>query len=404
LKTFRLYHENCLKILPGLEANSIDSIVTDPPYGLSFMGKKWDYDVPTVEIWKECLRVLKPGGHMLAACGTRTQHRMAVNIEDAGFEIRDVVSWIYGQGFPKSQDISKAIDKAAGAEREVIGHKDYSAPDIRGNSYDQSHVSDRERLGVPITKAATSEAQKWSGWGTALKPACEFWTLARKPLSESTIAKNVLKHGTGGLNIDQSRIGYQSEADFESAKGGDSASNKGKEFLASKGAMKQSEKISATGRFPANVILDEEAGKILDGQTGELTSGKPGIRRKPHSGADRIGQLGTQPVGERVESGFGDTGGASRFFYCAKSSKSDRNSGLPEGVVSTHPTVKPIKLMEYLIKLITPEGGVVLDPFMGSGTTGVACSNLDFSFIGIEMNYDYIKIAEARTADGFANE
>ncbi len=191
-------------ILPTLQSGSVDSCVTDPPYGLKFMGKKWDYEIPSVSLWKEVLRVLKPGGHILVACGTRTQHRMAVNIEDAGFEIRDIVSWWYGSGFPKSLDVSKAIDKQAGAEREIVGEK--SSDPLRFKKYKEQDGCERLTFGNNITAPSTEAAKQWEGWGTALKPACELWTLARKPLSESTVAENVLKHGTGGINIDGCRI------------------------------------------------------------------------------------------------------------------------------------------------------------------------------------------------------
>ena len=196
-----------------LDDNSVDSIVTDPPYGLSFMGKKWDYDVPSVEVWKEAMRVLKPGGHALIACGTRTQHRMVCNIEDAGFEIRDVVSWIYGSGFPKSLNISKVIDKAAGAEREVVGKINAPASQKRVQTMGRpEHSGSGWQESPNITAPATEAAKEWDGWGTALKPACEFFTLCRKPLSEKTIAANVLKWGTGGINIDGCRV-EMSDAD-----------------------------------------------------------------------------------------------------------------------------------------------------------------------------------------------
>jgi len=454
--------------------NSVDSIVTDPPYGLSFMGKKWDYDVPSVEIWRECLRVLKPGGHLLSFAGTRTQHRMAVRIEDAGFEIRDMIAWLYGSGFPKSHDVSKAIDKAAGAEREVVGVK--KSPD--GRNYSIESAVNRGEFGgesafkksgmntekLILTAPSTEDAIKWQGWGTALKPALEPITVARKPLSESTVVKNVLKWGTGGVNVDGCRVD-----------------------------------AAARGRFPANLILDEEAGAMLDAQSGAQ---------------------------------------ASRFFYCAKASKSERNAGLdssllvwekeqwenadlsslteninqlskdisveiltddkpwstdiyghsiseqyPKGMTFTietvlkliiglktsnasqssntnedirdaiktieanglslaesvlftnqwslnttsektasllgvvraalpmllqirgfaksgnfHSTVKPLALMRYLCRLVTPPGGTVLDPFMGSGSTGIAAIKEGFCFIGIEREQEYLTIAEARIA------
>ena len=233
-----LLHGDCLEQMKTLDDNSVDSIVSDPPYGISFMAKKWDYDVPSVEVWKEAMRVLKPGGHALIACGTRTQHRMVVNIEDAGFEIRDVVSWIYGSGFPKSLNISKAIDKAAGAEREVVRTVKRSGKEA--GSYGAMAGNNTE------TAPATEAAKQWDGWGTALKPSCEFFTLCRKPLSEKTIAKNVLKWGTGGINIDGCRVGTEM---IETGRGGRKG---GSTFNASIG--EQTEPIQ--GRFPANLIHD----------------------------------------------------------------------------------------------------------------------------------------------------
>lgn len=543
-----ILHGDSSEKLKELEDNSIDAIVTDPPYGLSFMGKKWDYDVPSVEIWKECLRVLKPGGHALIACGTRTQHRMAVNIEDAGFEIRDVVTWLYGSGFPKSLDISKAIDKAAGANREVVGVSENIRPNSeRGNGL--AH-GDYGKVWSETTPA-TDLAKQWAGWGTALKPAtehwtlavkplgeihklwyethklcqsllnvypvnenlklslnasnevlntapcsveesintladlfdqmatlqsvsvipsslsiallwrdildvllnnanmftietasnlttdlkilncflskiiqgnitegetrksgaesnaffvesflknvllklnyiqdidvkstaafnpnAEFWTLARKPL-EGTVAKNVEKWGVGGLNIDGCRVGSEVT---KTVRNGNSGKN----------SFGRDERVGSwenpPGRFPANLILDEVAAEQLD-----LMS-------------------------------F-DNGGTSRFFYCAKASKSERNagcegldekavhrygSGLGEGLTpeapsydkNHHPTVKPIKLMSYLCRLITPPNGTVLDPFMGSGSTGVAAKKEGFKFIGIEREAEYVEIAKRRIEHG----
>lgn len=334
---------NCLDILKECADNSVDSIVTDPPYGLSFMSKKWDYDVPSVELWTECLRVLKPGGHLLAFGGTRTYHRLVVAIEAAGFEIRDQIQWLYGSGFPKSLDISKAIDKAAGTEREVIG--------VAGKSGAKRNAMAGDFAGGEYMKTApaTTAAKQWSGWGSALKPANEPICLARKPLSESTIAKNVLKHGTGGLNIDGSRI----EADdlAASLKNWDRTQSSANGDDVYKNGMKAIDLSdrAPSGRFPSNVILDEDAAKVLDEQSL----------------------------------------GVSRFFYIPKVSSKERGE-------STHPTMKPIKLMEYLVKLVTPEGGIVLDPFMGSGTTGVAAKRLGFDFLGIELDPGYFEIASKR--------
>jgi DNA modification methylase len=389
------------EVLKTLEDNSIDSVVTDPPYGLKFMGKKWDYDVPSVELWKEVLRVLKPGGHILVACGTRTQHRMAVNIEDAGFEIRDVITWHYGSGFPKSLDISKAIDKQSG-----------SAEFIQKPADGVGFMNAEGRGGYNVTKnrliqtnEKSDEAKKYEGYGTALKPATEFWTLARKPI-EGTVASNVLKYGSGGLNIDACRIGTEERFN-------PSSKNSDRE----KWRMNTSETDGreTIGRFPANVIFDEFTGKILDQMSGVTVSG---------SGNKSIGTKGNlfSGLGSQEKYFPGSEGGASRFFYCAKASQAERNAGCywldgkqidesrkegnpggdnprNRGVHNRknhHPTVKPMELMQYLIKLITPIDGIVLDPFAGSGSTCIAGALLGFKYIGIEMNEEYVKIIQTR--------
>lgn len=417
----KIIHGDCLEVLKTLAGCSVDSVVTDPPYGISFMGKKWDHQVPGVEVWKECLRVLKPGGHMLVACGTRTQHRMVVNVEDAGFEIRDVITWLYGSGFPKSHDVSKGIDKAAGAEREVLGEN----PNHRGESQMQNPFTKSLGQNGSITSPATDAAKQWQGWGTALKPACEFWTLARKPL-EGTVAKNVQEYGTGALNIDGCRVGYQSEADLKSATFGTqpklrSAEGEGRNdnqhmFQASENGVNKNVEGNSAGRWPANLILDEVAAEMLDEQSGALSSGSraAGVRKgMGFNGADGDG-------GPEL---MGSSGGASRFFYVAKASKAERNAGcegLDDKILArsnsskagnehdgsgfnkvhtlknNHPTVKPVKLMRYLCRLITPPGGLVLDPFNGSGSTGVGARGEGFSYIGIEREADYVAISEAR--------
>lgn len=310
---YQLHSGDCLELLATLPDNSVDSIVTDPPYGLSFMGKKWDYDVPNVEIWKECLRVLKPGGHLLAFAGTRTQHRMAVRIEDAGFEIRDMIAWVYGSGFPKSHNLK----------------------------------------------------DEWQGWGTALKPALEPITVARKPLI-GTVAENVLAHGTGGLNIDGCRVATD---ELTPRNNGQSATwgSFGSGYA----------EPSKLGRWPANLI---------------------------HDGSDEVTDL---------------LNDSARFFYCAKASKKDRDEGLElfdvkshpgeycianhngqprkhQPRANIHPTVKPTDLMRYLCRLVTPKGGLVLDPFTGSGSTGKAAILEGFRFLGAEMNPEYVAIAKAR--------
>ena len=376
-----LLHGDCLEQMKTLDDNSVDSIVSDPPYGISFMAKKWDYDVPSVEVWKEAMRVLKPGGHALIACGTRTQHRMVVNIEDAGFEIRDVVSWIYGSGFPKSLNISKAIDKAAGAKREVVGHFDKSKGADPNPNSSKNLQSKYDHYPITSNTPATEAAKQWDGWGTALKPSCEFFTLCRKPLSEKTIAANVLKWGTGGINIDGCRVGTekitinrhegQSNSLVESTKG----KWKGKQEV-------------VQGRFPANLIHSGEQ-EVLELFPETKSAGKA----RTASEGSHSGKSGMFGIGEPAMR-YGDNGGsAARFFYCAKASKKDRDEG------NNHPTVKPTALMSYLCRLITPTGGVVLDPYMGSGSTGKAAIREGFSFVGCELDKDYFDIATARVTN-----
>ena len=374
---------DCLERMAELPADSVDSIVTDPPYGLSFLGNKWDHNVPSVDIWRECLRVLKPGGHLLAFAGTRTQHRMVVNIEDAGFEIRDMIAWVYGSGFPKGMDVSKAIDKAAGAKREVCGH--YESPEgttgWRGQNktgavdFGASRYEDGERR--PVTAPATDAAKQWEGWGTALKPAIEPITVARKPF-KGTVAANVLEHGTGALNIDGCRVGTDEKMSYSSSK---------KEGVMTAWDTGTTEQHRA-GRFPANLIHDgseEVVGLFPHTQSGELMGYDiPGSTTEHLSGLRKK---------ERTVS-TKSSGSAARFFYCAKARKRDRDEGLEHK--NPHPTVKPTKLMRYLVRLVTPPGGTVLDPFMGSGSTGKAAALEGFPFIGIEISPEYIEIARAR--------
>ena len=359
---FRLYHGDNLQVLRAMPDASVDSIVTDPPYGLAFMGKKWDYEVPPVETWAECLRVLKPGGHLLAFAGTRTQHRMAVRIEDAGFEIRDMLAWVYGSGFPKSLDVSKALDKAAGAERGPGEPGPYSNRRPRAevkalNAYADGVGSASSAL---ITNPATDAARQWEGWGTALKPAFEPITMARKPLI-GTVAANVLVQGVGGLNIDGARV----------------PSNCGNE-------------TSALGRWPANLIHDGSdevlaAFPQAPGQQGPIRA--DGLPRKVGGGA----VFGSLKYPTSAPAARGDGGSAARFFYCAKASPSDRGKG------NNHPTVKPTDLMRYLVTLVTPPGGLVLDPWMGSGSTGKAAVAAGFRFVGIDCD-DWLDVAARRIA------
>jgi len=372
-----LYHGDCREVLQSLPAESVHAVVTDPPYGLSFMGKRWDYDVPSVEVWQECLRVLKPGGHLLAFAGTRTQHRMAVRIEDAGFEIRDMIAWCYGSGFPKSLDVSKAIDKAAGVEREVLRIRTDGNKGGGSKTYDDdAYVWDKP---FAETAPATEAAKQWQGWGTALKPSLEPITVARKPLC-GTVAENVLQHGTGGMNVDGCRVEYSSAADFESAKGGDSASNAGNEFLSSKGPRRQSEKITPTGRWPANLIhdgSDEVVGLFPETAPAKAGYRNPNGKTSTNAFGDYYGQPG-------VIGGHDDSGGsAASFFYCAKADKADRGHG------NKHPTVKPVDLMRYLVRLVCPMDGLILDPFAGSGTTLVAAQAEHCRAIGVEREEQY---------------
>jgi len=404
---------DCLDVLRGVEDCSVDSVVCDPPYGLSFMGKRWDYDVPSVAIWRECLRVLKPGGYLLAFAGSRTQHRMAVNIEDAGFEIRDMIAWVYGSGFPKSHNVSCSIDKMSGH-----GNRGRAIPTV--GSYQASDVEQENKLtSNPVGPyvAKTDEAKRWSGYGSALKPSIEPITVARKPL-DGTIAENVLKWGTGAMNIDGCRVPMDQD-DFEKlSKGVDAIRERG-------GSMDNSWKNSSDlsganpanplGRWPANFIHDGSQ-EVLD-----LFPDAKGGSWVNTDGARHFNNNGKKTG--HIASGRSDasTGSAARFFYCSKSNKKDRNEGLEEfepkpsrcmenpdsrdrpiPVKSNpHPTVKPTDLMRYLCRLVTQPGGTVLDPFMGSGTTGKAAMLEGFRFIGCEMDEEYYKIAEARVVHAY---
>lgn len=358
-----LYCGDCLEVMRGMESETIDAIVTDPPYGISFMGKEWDHGVPGVEFWAEALRVAKPGTHMLAFGGTRTFHRLTCAIEDAGWEIRDCVMWVYGSGFPKSHNLS----------------------------------------------------DKWQGWGTALKPAWEPIVLARKPLI-ATVVENVLKYGTGAINIDGCRIGEEKIV----TKGIRNGTGNSLEWSKSISSKEWQGGINV-GRFPANVIHDgsDEVLQLFpesNGQQGDVRG-----TEQSYSGSDDTNCYG---IYGRIRSDRrGDSGSAARFFYCAKASKADRNHGLnhmpkkaggmisntsgqhitrrdteyePTSQSNIHPTVKPVELMRYLCRLITPPNGIVLDPFMGSGSTGVAALQEGFNFTGIEINKEYFEIARER--------
>ena len=399
----------CIETMRGMEADSIDAIVTDPPYGLGFMGKKWDALPPGQDWAEQCFRVLKPGGHLVAFGGSRTYHRLAVAVEDAGFEIRDQIMWLYGSGFPKSHDVSKALDKAAGAEREVVGfsqqQQQQRTPAIGTSSY-----GDYRGQTGDITAPATPEAQKWQGYGTALKPAHEPIVLARKPF-KGTVAANVLEHGCGALNIDGCRV--------EGAKPHREVVKSQTNEWDGGGAWKSSghgNGMSTEGRWPANIMLDPDAAAMLDEQSGESTTKRIEKPSEAPNGNTWGGTFQTN----RGARGHSDSGGASRFFYVAKASKKERNAGLDgfDEVAAkrtqaggddtrgrpiplnrnNHPTVKPIEVMRWLVRLVTPPGGTVLDPFTGSGTTGIAAGLEGCEFIGIEMEPEYAEIAEARIA------
>ena len=402
--TATLYHANNLDALK--EIQDCHACVTDPPYGLSFMGKKWDYDVPTQEQWQAVLYSLRSGAHLLSFAGTRTQHRMAVRIEDAGFEIRDMIAWVYGSGFPKSLDIGKAIDKSVGAEREITGitaGMGKQNPEWNGTAQGRAENSFKPEYNT--TAPATEEAKTWDGWGTALKPAMEPITLARKPLT-GTVAHNILTHGTGGINIDGCRV---STPDVITQSGEKQDLPKERQGPA-----------NHQGRWPANIIHDGSQ-QVLD-LFPDTKSGKDNTRRQPHQTTSMAGTLGQL---DREEVSYGDQGSAARFFYCAKSSRSERDAGLTlphthageitsreensaglnspragagrtSGGKNTHPTVKPLQLMRYLARLITPPQGTILDPWMGSGSTGIAALQEGFNFIGIELDPQHFQTALAR--------
>jgi DNA modification methylase len=384
--SWNIRHGDCREVMRTLDPESVDSIVSDPPYGLSFMGKGWDHGVPGVEFWTEALRVAKPGAHLLAFGGTRTYHRLACAIEDAGWEIRDCVMWVYGSGFPKSHDVSKAIDKAAGAEREVVGVKRRPRGADCGTGHESAKHRGKELQGssqvacdVDITAPATDAARQWSGWGTALKPAWEPIIVARKPLC-GTVAENVLAHGTGAINVDGCRVG--TEAWSRKATG--NSTPYGSETTWNTSATPDIDR-SGVGRWPANLIHDgsDEVVGLFPERDGAVSNGSKGT-----TGSNGIYNEGWGAVKQKP--GRADSGSAARFFYCAKASKADRDAD------NKHPTVKPTALMRYLCRLVTPPGGVVLDPFTGSGSTGKAAIMEGFRFIGIECEAEYVEIAKAR--------
>lgn len=401
---------NNIELLKNYPDNYFDSVVTDPPYGLGkepnpselmrawletgyheiqgkgFMGKEWDAFVPQPIFWKEVFRVLKHGGHVVSFFGTRTYDWGVMAMRFAGFEVRDCIQWLYGSGFPKSHNISKAIDKLHGSEREVVGSKITGTMNNKGGASVNKQGWDSGQKQIDITAPATEEAKKWDGWGSALKPANEPIVLARKPLEKGlSIAENVLKWGTGGINIDGCRIEGKKEwgsghINFAQKH---AERNSKAEFESFDRSQRENE-----GRFPANIILDEDAAEILDEQSG-ISKSIGGANDIIVEG--KFGQVNNIP---QTHFNYDDKGGASRFFYVAKASKSERNKGLDN--INFHPTVKPVKLMQYLVRLVTPPNGIVLDTFCGSGTTGVACKIEGFEFVGMEQDSEYSKIAEAR--------
>ena len=427
LQLNKIYNTDCKEGMKLLPDNSISSIVTDPPYGLSkepnivevltnwlnneeyihnskgFMNVAWDSFVPNPSIWKEAYRVLKPGGYLLCFAGTRTYDLMCISLRLAGFEIRDQIDWIFSQGFPKSQDISKQIDKKFGAEREIIRPKTYELSDGEGYSGNLNTTKPRSES-CEISIPSSDEAKEWSGYGTNLKPAHEPIIVARKPLSEKTIVDNVLKWNTGGINIDDCRVEYVENDDPRIGKNYQHNAKAGLEIGNNKdnSSGKKQQLHNNQGRFPANIIMDEEAGKILDSQSGIRPSGK--ANGNAEVGIATNGQ-GVPPLRRGKLISRNDTGGGSRFFkqcnydnndyeanfmYCAKASKKERDEG------NNHPTVKPKQLIKYLVTLVTPPNGICLDPFEGSGTTFIACQELGFDHIGFEMNKEYCDIAEKR--------
>lgn len=419
---FDIRHGDCREVLKQLPDCSVDAIITDPPYELGFMGKSWDSTgvAYQVEVWQECLRVLKVGGHLLAFGGSRTYHRLACAIEDAGFQIRDQIMWVYGSGFPKSLNIGKAIDKAAGAEREVVtsysAAKQKNSVNWSGNDRSSGQGSGFGET-ASVTAPSTDKAKEWDGWGTALKPAHEPIVMARKPL-DGTVANNVLTHGVGGINIDGCRVAYpKGEVNFnrvqrQQADGsGNTITNA---FGASALVGTEIKTYKENGRFPANFIHDgsDEVLELFPRVKGEVGR----VNRKSAGNYNAT----SFRVGVVTQDGYKDDGSAARFFYCAKANKKDRNEGLDgfdakfsptmnNGIggkehdpqtatkkLNHHPTVKPTDLMRYLCRLVTPPNGTVLDPFTGSGSTGKAAVLEGFGFIGIEQSAEYVEIATAR--------
>jgi DNA modification methylase len=485
---FHVEHGDNLAILKKLNPNQFDSLVTDPPAGIGFMGKDWDKDKGDRDNWiawlrdilHEAMRVLKPGAYGVVWSLPRTSHWTAMAIEDAGFDVRDCIMHVFGQGFPKSRNISKDIDDLMGAEREAVGFDPVAAK--RTAAVGTATYGDYKGQSGDVTLPSTPEAKKWDGFGTALKPAHEMWWLIQKPIAEDTIAENVLKHGVGGLNIDASRVGTASDKPARSTSDRDGRQSHG--FMSGiKADLKAQEEINSKGRFPSNFLMTHSPGCVRVGDKkvkgsndprksgGVLNSGgmfgvgenkrdvanfnnldgtetveawdcdascpvrlmdeQSGVSKstggKPKNNNERDLRMGRTSGFGATAGGIGDTGTASRYFktfeadpfyYCAKPSPGEKNEGLedlpkhknvewPQSLdgndkrgsapsANFHPTVKSVKLMQYLIKLVTPPGGTVLDPFMGSGTTGVAAIKNGFKFFGIDQEKQYTELAIGR--------
>lgn len=381
LPTNQIICGDCIEEMRKFPADFFDSEITDAPYELGFMGRQWDASgiAYNVEMWKECLRVAKPGAFLLCFGGTRTFHRLACAIEDVGWQIRDCMMWLYGSGFPKSHDISKAIDKAAGQKGKSLGIVKGRGSNSGEGRYNWNSPDDKvDRRYYEKFASATDLAQLWNGWGTALKPAWEPIIVAMKPL-DGTFAQNAEKWGVAGLWIDGGRIGTNAGWSYPHGRGGKGCF--GKESLSQN---LTGPKQATQGRWPANLILDEEAAGMLDKQSGISKSPIKVTRGNKRQQKFGMGRQDNVPC-------FGDSGGASRFFYCAKASKKER------GKDNKHPTVKPLALMEYLCNLTkTPDGGVVLDPFGGSGTTALACIKTGRKYVLIEKEMEYCEIAKQR--------
>lgn len=400
-ESYSIYNGSMLDMLEIIEPNSIDSIVCDPPYELNFMNKEWDRSGIAFqkETWEKCYEVLKPGGYLLAFGGSRTHHRIACAIEDAGFEIRDTIMWLYGSGFPKSMNLSKGLEARqklgnAGTRNkrkieQACDSEEYTLKQSNNGIMGEIKETTRKKY-IPNTDLA----KQWEGWGTALKPAYEPIIVARKPFKGSLV-DNVIKYGVGGINIDECRIDYNGEIPNI---GGRAKHTRGDGYGFK--PLEENCVANTSGRFPANTILTYD-----ETDYEEVCGGFPVTKpTKKHNGDGKL--LDTRNMGwgfKRMPSKIEDNGGsASRYFYCAKASKKDRDEGLYDYRKNLHPTVKPCELMQYLIRLVTPKGGIILDPFMGSGSTGKAAMfenrerQADYKFIGIDLEEEYCNIASAR--------